>query len=777
MKTLIKQFILAATLAFSLMAHAQLIGSWQGSGSALTRAGDEGWIDWGNGLSITNPANTNKYQFVTGAVAGYNQSLQISNAGYNQNLAIKLENLSGGKAAFLNNYLLAFTFSVPSSAASGSTAGYSQMYQLVVNASGLGFAGQAFSTNTWSETGSTNNDSASGQPNYYFYGGAPARSQTLVFNYSNILSQITATTNSGYIELIFTFNNGGGAATNYFMNNVELLGSAAQAPPGAIIVDDFVPAGVSSTNPTNYDRYSSAEVYSSGQITNVYGNWFGGAFSSLEWDPSTDAGNNPTSGSLEINLNWSGGSQFVVWDQGSANNYFALSTLGINGTQYTNFQCDVKFAPGSVSAQGSASQPIFGHLRFGHRTSSYGQDWFGAVDVAATNTNWVHVSVSLNAVTDTSLTNMGGLIIGIDSGFYGLNFTSGDTTLWVDNLEFTGPTTAVKVAPPTLAMQKATPGLRIFAGSTANVYDREELATTDNNQSWVGGSYPVSYSFSLSDYPANINQTHIFIVPQNTAGGAMGNDGTLNEYIEYQATNMLWMVINPGAGGQVVASVQWKTNLPNANPNQTALTITNSKAVGTWTLTFTSPSTGTLTAPGASPAAFIINDANVTTDFANPAVAYFGLQPNSTAGEGEFEDWGSISVTGVSGAQESEQFNNESSFNQNGYWAINGANTTGVQFVPSSTAYWINWTLPANGFGLGTATSLTGNTNTSGYPWVLPEYYNNYGDGLNLPGGATQGTNFWVQIPTYCLPTSDGTVGGPISSNAFFKLFNPPLSN
>jgi hypothetical protein len=32
-------------------------------------------------------------------------------------------------------------------------------------------------------------------------------------------------------------------------------------------------------------------------------------------------------------------------------------------------------------------------------------------------------------------------------------------------------------------------------------------------------------------------------------------------------------------------------------------------------------------------------------------------------------------------------------------------------------------------------------------------------------------------IPTNCLPTADGTVGGPLSPNAFFRLFSPPLSN
>lgn len=767
--------IASAWLATTLQSSAQLIGSWQGTGSALTTSLDEGWIDWGNGLSITNAANTNKYQFVSGAVTGFNQSLQISESGYNQALAIKLENVPGGNAAFLRNSLLAFTFSVPAAAASGSTGGYSQLYQLVVNASGLGYQGQAFSTNTWTATGSTANNAANGQPNYYFYSGAPARTQTVVFNYSNLLSQITATTNSGYIELMFTFNNGGGAPTNYFMNNVQLLGSAAQVPAGAIIVDDFSPAGVSSSNPTNYDYYNSTQIYSSGDITNVYGNWFGGAFSSLEWDPNTDAGNNPLSGSLEINLNWTNDNQFVVWDQGTANDYFALN---LSALQYTNFQCDVKFAPGSASDSGTYGQPIFGHLQFGTRTASYGQDYFGAVDIPATNTGWVHVSVPLNAVTDTNLLDIQGLLIHIYEPYYNLNLV-GTSTFWVDNIKFTGPSVVVSNPPPILAAGPAQPGLRIFAGSAVNTYDREELSTIDSSQAWVGGNYPVSYSFTLLDYNPAINQTHIFIVPQNTSGQAnMGNTGSGNEYIEYQASNTLWMVINP-AGNGVTASVQWKTNLPNANPNITAVTITNSTAVGTWTLKFTSASTGTVTAPGASPVAFTITDPNVSTDFANPAVAYFGIQPNSTAGEGAYEDWASISVTNVSGANEYENFVTDTSFNPNTYWFNNSASAGSLQpvFATQLPAVWLNWTLPAVGFGLGAANNVLGNVGGNApAPWVLPEYFDNYPDGMNVPGQANQGTKTWVLVPNYCLPTVDGSQSGIPGPMGYFELVNPPLT-
>lgn len=559
------------------------------------------------------------------------------------------------------------------------------------------------------------------------------------------------------------------------------------------VVDNFSPAGVGPQNPINYDYYSSSNNYASGQITNVYGNWFGGAFQSLAWDSTSDADNNTNSGSLMISLNFSSAnSQFVVWDQGTANNYFALN---VNATIYTNFQCDVRFAAGSASDSGTYGSPIFGHLRFGDRTSSYGQDWFGGVDIAASNTNWVHVSIPLNAVTDQNLTNIQGLLIGLDMGYYGLNL-NGASTLWVDNIKFVGPATVVLPPPPILTIQKATPALRIFAGSSANTYDRAEVATVDQSQSWIGGSYPVSYSFTLLDYPANIGQTHIFLVPVNTAGNSMYN----NEYIEYQASNTLWMVLGPGGGG-VTASVQWKTNLPNANPGTAgvfyttnagppvvittniipahiALRITNSTAVGTWTLTFTGPNAGTVTAPGASPVSFTIDDPNVATDFANPLVAYFGLQPNSGAGIGQYEDWASISVTGVAGVNENDNFTTDTSFNST-YWNINTATValnTCVQLVTTNTPYWVSWTLPAVNYGLGTAMSILANTNTSA-PWMLPEYYNGYADGNTIPGQANQGSKTWVLIPSTCLPTVDGSQGGVLSPNAFFRLFNPPLAN
>ena len=755
-KTLKKTAIVLALLTgLAVASRAQVvIGSWQGSS-------DEGWIDNGDGLSITNPANTNKYQFVSGAVTGYAKSLEINQAGFNQNLEIDLNTLPGGKAAFAANHTLSFTVSFP---ASGGvyTSGYSQIYNFTLNCSGL------YTNIAWSAwTGNSGN-----MPGVGYYSSFPGQSITVTWDYSSLLTNTavaTALTNSGYLQLSFTSNNGGGAPTNIYMNNVVLAGGIN---PDLIIVDQF--------NPTN-NPYAGTNVYALGQITNIYANWFGSAFSNLVWDSSMDAQSNANSGSLEIiaNFGTNGGDQFVVMDKGPAFSYAGINPPITNGIGLLTFQCDVLYATNSPTwITGGGTN--YGNLQFGIIPPYTSQDVIGAVTISVTNTGWVHVTLPLNAVTDPNLLNFSGLFIKMDGASYGN--LQGTTTLWVDNLEFT--ITNITVVPtPAMAVQNANPSLRIFAGDTSSQYSREEVATVDQSQSWIGGTYPVTYSFSLMTPPGNIGQTHIFLVPVNSTPGASpyGYNG-----VDYTATNGLWLTLNPGpTAGTVVATVSWKTNLPNANPFQTgttALIYTNTGVVGTWTLQFNSPTTGSVTGPGGIAHAFTIADPTVSTDFANPLVAYFGLQPNSSAAEGQYEDWASITVTGVPGTEENEDFTKETSrdITASGYWHNMAAQAASLAIVPNNVlpAYWLNWTLPAVNYDVGTGTNLlaAGTNNTPG-GWMLPEYYNNYSDGNTLPGEAQQGIKTWVLVPSTCLPTLNGQPGGIVVPNAFFILFNPPLAN
>jgi glucuronoarabinoxylan endo-1,4-beta-xylanase len=186
------------------------------------------------------------------------------------------------------------------------------------------------------------------------------------------------------------------------------------------VVDDFNPSGVGTNN------------YANGQITNVWQNWFGNAFVSLAWS-TNNVSNSANAGSMQINLDFTGNngnSQFEVYD---VNGIYPP----VNGTEFTTFQCDVRFAAGSATAMAGGSN-TFGYLQFGDEDNG-GQDYFGGVLVAATNTNWVSVSLPINPASDTNLTNIYTLLIHIYGPYYGSGL-SGTSTLWIDNIQFVGPT-------------------------------------------------------------------------------------------------------------------------------------------------------------------------------------------------------------------------------------------------------------------------------------------------------------------------------------------------
>src|SRR5579883_1448612 len=215
--------------------------------------------------------------------------------------------------------------------------------------------------------------------------------------------------------------NPGARVKNLWALLILMIGTlAGEAQPTVYVVDQFNPSG------------TGGYAYTNGGITNVWGNWFGGAFQSLAWDPTSDAGSNSNSGSLKIIANFTpSANQFEVFD-----GYSGIRPP-LNGLLYTNFQCDVRFAPGSATTT-NGGMISFGYLEFGVISSGYGQDYFGGVDVPAGNTNWVHVSIPLDATADTNLAQINDVLIHIYGPYYSPGL-SGTSTLWVDNIQFLGP--------------------------------------------------------------------------------------------------------------------------------------------------------------------------------------------------------------------------------------------------------------------------------------------------------------------------------------------------
>lgn len=511
------------------------------------------------------------------------------------------------------------------------------------------------------------------------------------------------------------------------------------------------------------DNLGGGGVYS-------WGNWFGAAYSNVVWDAS-DASNNASSGSMLIQsyfpdggVGGGSGPQFVVY---AGNDPFSPPFNGFgnttpNVTIVTNFSCDVRFAP----FDGTNADGTFPTIEFGTRGVDYGQHDFGTLSVPGTNTNWVHVSIPL--AQNPVWTNIPNVFVKIYNNTLGSATTNVPEFLYVDNLEF--HLGIPQIAPPTLAIQKTTQALRIFA--EGGQYSRTYLATVDTGQSWVGGSYPVSYSFTVSATDPNslINECHAYWLPLNTAATP------LNEYSDYGSPDAVNLYIHDGGNGYLAADVAWKTNSPNANPNHLLVSVTNATMVGTWTVTFTSATDGTLTAPGVGTVAFTNTiPASVATMFANPVVWMFGMQPDTTATIGQYIDVTHAQTAAIAspGVPVNSDFTT-GSIDTNIWLTSSVSAANGYGLVPvnaANTPWWVSWSTPDIGFGLATKADL-GNTNVA---WKTPSYYAGYP--TNGPtvtatydfGGASK----WALIPAAALPTVDGTTNGAKAATSFFSLQNP----
>ena len=86
------------------------------------------------------------------------------------------------------------------------TGGYTQVASVAMNAAGPG----------WTSVASEN------PINFYWWAGSGQRTQTLTINYTAFRDAITST---GYIEIIFTLNTGGGAPPEMYFDNAKLTGA------------------------------------------------------------------------------------------------------------------------------------------------------------------------------------------------------------------------------------------------------------------------------------------------------------------------------------------------------------------------------------------------------------------------------------------------------------------------------------------------------------------------------------------------------------------------
>lgn len=465
----------------------------------------------------------------------------------------------------------------------------------------------------------------------------------------------------------------------------------------------------------------------------------------------------------------------------------SIATTGENTNtvlrDYT-LKFDIKVEGDGISNLGGFVGPIvylYGHAAAGGYSSGqyYGngaQTNINAGWFPAAGSGWVQVEMPLGTfgTANAAALNTTSAAFSFGIGAYMAGLTSiNRQEIHIANVQLVMDTNPPPIPPPTMNIVKAEPGLRIFARNFAAPWNQEGFGTVNLNQSWIGAATPanpVSYAVAIANFDTVNNYALYAQFVQN------GNPG--DPFGVYNGANAFVWTIQKGGDGLFFTRIDWKTNAPAAGQNNVALPVTPTTSAdgrGTWTLTFTNDTDGTVTAPDGTSAAFTLpNDPAWAAAFANPVVIDFGTAPNNTAGYGQWIEISRVAISNVVAGTQYDDFTQAEVLNTslwNTAFSIDN-NPPSVVLVTTNTPLWVNWTIPDDQFGLGTKADL-GNANI---PWYTPNYYGT-GFGATITTPTQVGTALrWTLIHKDCLPTTDGNVGGPASPNAFFILQKPAPS-
>lgn len=417
----------------------------------------------------------------------------------------------------------------------------------------------------------------------------------------------------------------------------------------------------------------------------TFSRWWGSAIQTYEHDAAVDVDADANSGSQKIIVNFdlaafAGDNQF-------ASQFNFSSTIDARG--YTNLTFDIRFDPTSPSrATGD-----YGFLEFGLGPTDFSQIALGAATVPTSEGNWHRVSVALDPTTP-KMDSIARFWIKIWSG--GADGFTGTSTIWVDNVTLNANQDVAPPPSPTIGIETAAPGLRLFASQPGAQFGRQNIYTVaSTGYSWVGAATPVTYSLTLANYPDGSHagfQTHLFLVPGSGLPTWLSSP-------DWNEPNLVFLDIGNAADGTGFASFRYKTNLPNGNSmtygEGTLATVGSPSPNGTWSLTFNNDTDGTLTAPGGATVSFSL-PAEAAAKFADPLHLYVGSQPNQIANIGQSVRVSRFQVTGVSTPIEDEFAGPLDA----AIWQIAAGDPAGIVTVPGGFDYWLNWTLPDDGFSV-----------------------------------------------------------------------------
>lgn len=463
------------------------------------------------------------------------------------------------------------------------------------------------------------------------------------------------------------------------------------------------------TNPTN-----SFDIETSTASVN---RWWG--IGAATWDPTLDAANDPASGSLRLEIPYTGtvpepdGEQFMFhWT--IANRWQWDNGFVLDATTYTNLSFDIRVDPSSSPATNGAN---YGNLQFGLTTRTSWDNRINAREwaIPLSATNWTHVDIPVNPTW-----NFLNEVVGFYAYMWSGRGHSNNLVLNIDNVMLTKPTAPVVIPPPTLSLQRATPGLNLIA-STDVQYERRSIRSVDTGMSFYDSQEPVTYALNIKEGPGNSApgyQAQIFLAPSEP------NDNAAS--IDWNTPNLVWLHLESNGAGGGQATFRYKTNHPganamlfNSNPEATnssgaligvgALgTIQSSTISGEWKMTLANTGAATITAPdGTSTNLAIPADAAVL--FSGGMRVYYGIQANNDTQYGKGYVFQSVKVSTPTRTILEDNFSGETLDTEKWERRSGDANNA-IVVVPTNANWWLRWTLPAVGFTAQVSTNLA-NTN------------------------------------------------------------------
>jgi hypothetical protein len=497
-------------------------------------------------------------------------------------------------------------------------------------------------------------------------------------------------------------------------------------------------------------------------ISNPDGTWihmWGGIGSA--WSTTFDAAHPPpsgdTAGAVYNQGDWTGNTG--GWDDYniiSGGTWWGAVTFDV--TKYASLEMDIKYDTTSTMTPTSGA-----HLNVGFDSDySFTQVTNLSFDTASSilaDGNWHHLSIAIPLTL--SLNNPPNPADAVAYYEWNPGGTVGTMNYWMANVRLVAR--ILPVAPPTMvSLTKPVAGLNIFASTEGNsYYDRQDaLLKLTSGVSWFGqasAAHPVTYSFTINSFPTtgtNSAEAYLFLVP-NPAGNDNAPD--------WNETNVVIATIQQSSPTNTIMTFQYKVNedhnqlmytgaapYTNAPGSWNGVTpgylesgnlgsVTNQGGgVGTWSIKFTSNTNVTLIAPNATNTCVIPPyNASYFQEVSSFDV-YLGMQANNAPAINTAVVYSSFSITG-SVNPFSDNFLTDTVLNTNN-WDTSEANSPKtVLVVPSTAAYWLRWTIPANGYVLETGANLTNFSK-----WTTPSMYsaeNIFGeqqqlvDSTELPAG------------------------------------------